>query len=162
MAVFQINAVPAFIQLLSSPNLKLRDNSAWALGNIAGDCPQLRDHVISQGVLQPYRHPDAGRDPDQHAPVWHLDPLEHVPWQVARPELRVGPAGSASRRWPSCSTTTTRASRRTRRGGCRTPPTRRGGCRTPPTTNAKIQVVVNAGVVERLVELLGSLIKRPA
>ena len=54
MAVFQINAVPAFIQLLSSPNLKLRDNSAWALGNIAGDCPQLRDHVISQGVLQPF------------------------------------------------------------------------------------------------------------
>ena len=53
MAVVQANAVPAFIRLLSSPNMELREQSVWALGNIAGDCPQLRDYVISQGVLQP-------------------------------------------------------------------------------------------------------------
>lgn len=53
MAVVQQNAVPALIRLLSSPNMELREQSVWALGNIAGDCPQLRDYVISNGVLQP-------------------------------------------------------------------------------------------------------------
>lgn len=53
MTVVQANAVPALIRLLASPNMELREQSVWALGNIAGDCPQLRDYVIAQGVLQP-------------------------------------------------------------------------------------------------------------
>jgi len=53
MAVVRAEAVPQFIRLLASPNVDLREQSVWALGNIAGDCPELRDYVIEQGVLQP-------------------------------------------------------------------------------------------------------------
>ncbi len=35
--VIEAGAVPILIRLLSSPNEEIRTQSAWALGNIAGD-----------------------------------------------------------------------------------------------------------------------------
>jgi importin subunit alpha-2 len=29
------------------------EQAVWALGNIAGDGPELRDHVIEQGIIKP-------------------------------------------------------------------------------------------------------------
>jgi importin subunit alpha-1 len=51
MAVVQAGAVPIFIQLLSSPNRDIKEQSVWALGNIAGDCSQLRDFVIRSDAI---------------------------------------------------------------------------------------------------------------
>lgn len=42
-----------FIQLLGSPNEDVREQSIWALGNIAGDSPDCRDYVLNNGVLPP-------------------------------------------------------------------------------------------------------------
>ncbi len=52
-AVVQANAVPLFLQLLSSPHQNVCEQAVWALGNIIGDGPVLRDYVINLGVVQP-------------------------------------------------------------------------------------------------------------
>ena len=52
-AVVMAGAVPVFIQLLSSPAESVCEQAVWALGNIIGDGPQLRDYCISQGVVDP-------------------------------------------------------------------------------------------------------------
>ncbi|XP_047330906.1 importin subunit alpha-1a-like [Impatiens glandulifera] len=44
-------AIPIFVKLLSSPNEETREQSVWALGNIAGDSPRCRDLVISHGAI---------------------------------------------------------------------------------------------------------------
>lgn len=53
MAVAQSGAVPHFVRLLSSPNIEVQEQSVWALGNICGDGPALRDMVLSCGILAP-------------------------------------------------------------------------------------------------------------
>lgn len=47
------NAVPIFIQLLGSPEADVREQAVWALGNIAGDSPELRDTVLKLHALPP-------------------------------------------------------------------------------------------------------------
>jgi len=42
-----------FINILYSKNQELREKSSWALGNIAGDSPVLRDRLIASGALAP-------------------------------------------------------------------------------------------------------------
>jgi hypothetical protein len=51
--VINAEAVPQFINLLSSPVLDVREQAVWALGNIAGDSPLCRDYVLQQGALRP-------------------------------------------------------------------------------------------------------------
>lgn len=46
-------AVPIFIELLSSPEADVREQAVWALGNIAGDSPELRDRVLGANALMP-------------------------------------------------------------------------------------------------------------
>lgn len=46
-------AVPLFLQLLTSQHQNVCEQAVWALGNIIGDGPQLRDYVIQLGVVQP-------------------------------------------------------------------------------------------------------------
>lgn len=46
-------AVPQFVRLVSSPHVNVSEQAVWALGNIAGDGPSLRDYVIHQGVMKP-------------------------------------------------------------------------------------------------------------
>ena len=38
---------------MSSPNPDVREQAIWALGNIAGDSPTCRDHVLQAGALYP-------------------------------------------------------------------------------------------------------------
>lgn len=51
--VLEQGSVPAFISLLRSPNVDVREQAVWALGNIAGDSHTCRDLVLSHGALQP-------------------------------------------------------------------------------------------------------------
>lgn len=46
-------AVVSFVKLLRSPHTNVAEQAVWALGNIAGDGPDLRDFVIKAGIVQP-------------------------------------------------------------------------------------------------------------
>ena len=41
------------MELLNSPHQNVCEQAVWALGNIIGDGPNLRDYVIGLGVVQP-------------------------------------------------------------------------------------------------------------
>ncbi|XP_056165373.1 importin subunit alpha-4-like isoform X2 [Syzygium oleosum] len=51
--IIQLGSIPKFVRLLSSSVADVREQVVWALGNIAGDSPNCRDHVLSGGALVP-------------------------------------------------------------------------------------------------------------
>nr|KAJ0190671.1 hypothetical protein LSAT_V11C800442100 [Lactuca sativa] len=51
--VIDHGVVPIFVKLLASPSDDVREQAVWALGNVAGDSPKCRDHVLEQGALIP-------------------------------------------------------------------------------------------------------------
>jgi hypothetical protein len=51
--VVEGGALPQLIRLLMSGNSDIREQCAWCLGNIAGDCTDLRDMVLQNGALTP-------------------------------------------------------------------------------------------------------------
>ncbi|XP_037720470.1 importin subunit alpha-3-like [Drosophila subpulchrella] len=51
--VVAAGTVPFFLEFLKSENLNVYEPALWALGNIIGDGPLLRDFVIRMGVVQP-------------------------------------------------------------------------------------------------------------
>lgn len=53
LQVVTAGAVPLFLRLLTSPATTVSEQAVWALGNIIGDGPILRDYVINLGVVQP-------------------------------------------------------------------------------------------------------------
>ncbi|XP_074658026.1 importin subunit alpha-4-like [Tubulanus polymorphus] len=52
-AVVSANAVPLFLHLLTSPHQNVCEQAVWALGNIIGDGPCLRDYVIQHNAVDP-------------------------------------------------------------------------------------------------------------
>lgn len=50
-AVIDSGAVPELVEILRSPSMDVREQAAWALGNVAGDSPIMRDYVIATGIL---------------------------------------------------------------------------------------------------------------
>jgi importin subunit alpha-1 len=52
MAVVNANAIPLFCQLLEVPSADVREQALWALANIAGENPQLRDLVLGYNAVE--------------------------------------------------------------------------------------------------------------
>lgn len=52
-AIVEAGAVPPLVQLLTSTHADVREQSAWCLGNIAGDSTALRDVVLASNAMQP-------------------------------------------------------------------------------------------------------------
>lgn len=52
-SVVDAGALPLFVMLLNSPSPEVREQSAWCLGNIAGDSTTLRDSVLAAGAMDP-------------------------------------------------------------------------------------------------------------
>ena len=55
-ALVDAKAIPGFVHLLCSKNDDLREQSIWALGNIAGDCPEFRDRILEEDALKYLLH----------------------------------------------------------------------------------------------------------
>ncbi|KAF8039311.1 hypothetical protein BT93_B1753 [Corymbia citriodora subsp. variegata] len=51
--IIQLGSIPKFVRLLGSSVAGVRKQVVWALGNVAGDSPNCRDHVLSGGALVP-------------------------------------------------------------------------------------------------------------
>jgi importin subunit alpha-6/7 len=49
----QPHAIQHLINLLRSPSAEVREQSAWCLGNIAGDGPGYRDTLLQCGAMEP-------------------------------------------------------------------------------------------------------------
>ncbi|CAF0900064.1 unnamed protein product [Adineta steineri] len=52
-AVADANALPYLLRLLHSTHSNVCEQAVWALGNLIGDGPRLRDYAIELGVIQP-------------------------------------------------------------------------------------------------------------
>ncbi|CAF1269460.1 unnamed protein product [Rotaria magnacalcarata] len=52
-AVADANAFPYLLRLLHSPHANVCEQAVWALGNLIGDGPRLRDYAIELGVIKP-------------------------------------------------------------------------------------------------------------
>ncbi|KAG9026175.1 Importin subunit alpha-4 [Tulasnella sp. UAMH 9824] len=53
-AVVEAGAIPKLIKLSASPNEDLSDSAVWALANIVGDSPNLRDRVEDEGGIDAF------------------------------------------------------------------------------------------------------------
>ena len=51
--VVSAGALPVLINCLQDPESKIVDQAVWAIGNIAGDSPALRDMVLQLGGIAP-------------------------------------------------------------------------------------------------------------
>uniref|UniRef100_A0A1J3G096 Importin subunit alpha n=1 Tax=Noccaea caerulescens TaxID=107243 RepID=A0A1J3G096_NOCCA len=51
--IIESGAVPIFVQLLTTGDEDVREQAVWALGNIAGDSPRCRDLVLNFGAMMP-------------------------------------------------------------------------------------------------------------
>jgi len=53
IALVQQGTIIYLVKKLRHPNLKIAEQAIWALGNIAGDSPELRDAVLKWGAIYP-------------------------------------------------------------------------------------------------------------
>lgn len=51
--IVETGAAKTFIKLLDSPHPEVREQAVWALGNVAGDCPECRDYLLNSGIMLP-------------------------------------------------------------------------------------------------------------
>jgi len=151
--VVEHGALPLFVELLQSPNDDVREQAVWALGNIAGDSPNLRDLVLQSGGLNPIMqvlHQSEKTSLTRNA-TWALSNLCRGKPQPPLDWVSPGLATLAQLMHASDVEVLTDA--------CWAISYLSDG------SNANIQAVIQAGVVQRLVELLAhdsALVQTPA
>lgn len=144
MAVVNAHAVPEFVRLLSSQHDNVCEQAVWALGNIAGDGPQLRDFVVRSGIVHPLL---ALVKPDAAAPY-----LRNVSWTISNLCRNKDPAPSyevVKQCLPTLNILLNHEDSEVLGDVCWAFSYLTDG------TSEKIDAVVNQGVVPRLVHLLG-------
>ncbi|KAJ4881179.1 Importin subunit alpha-2 [Raphanus sativus] len=140
--VIEHGAVPIFVQLLASPSDDVREQAIWALGNVAGDSPRCRDLVLGHGALLPLLS-----QLNEHA---KLSMLRNATWTLSnfcrgKPQP---PFDQVSPALPALERLIHSTDEEVLTDACWALSYLSDG------TNDKIQSVIQAGVVPRLVELL--------
>ena len=140
--VIEHNAVPIFVQLLHSPSDDVREQAVWALGNIAGDSSKCRDLVLQHNALFPLL-----QQLNEHA---KLSMLRNATWTLSnfcrgKPPPHFEQAKPAL---PALAKLIHSTDEEVLTDACWALSYLSDG------TNDKIQAVIEAGVVRRLVELL--------
>ncbi|KAI3826039.1 hypothetical protein L1987_00081 [Smallanthus sonchifolius] len=140
--VIDHGAVPIFVKLLASSSDDVREQAVWALGNVAGDSPRCRDLVLGHGALIPLLS-----QLNEHA---KLSMLRNATWTLSN-FCRGKPQPSFEQTRPALP-----ALERLIRSNDEEVLT--DACWAlsylSDGTNDKIQAVIDAGVCQRLVELL--------
>ncbi|XP_045114026.1 importin subunit alpha-1-like [Portunus trituberculatus] len=142
-AVATSGAVVSFVKLLRSPHTNVAEQAVWALGNIAGDGPKLRDFVIKAGIVQPLL--------ELIGPDTEHSFLRNVTWTLSnlcRNKNPSPPFEVVKQCLPALSHLICHVDKEVQGDACWALSYLTDG------TNEKIQEVVDAGVVPRLVELL--------
>ncbi|KAI3834411.1 hypothetical protein MKX03_032522 [Papaver bracteatum] len=142
--LIESGAVPILIRLFGSPSYDVREQSVWAIGNIAGDSPKFRDLVLAQGALIPLLQ----QLNNEHAT---LDMLRYATWTLSNfcsgkaqtPFEQIRPALPALKRLIHST------DEEVLTYACRALSYFSEGC-----TNDKIKAVIEANFCPRLVELL--------
>ena len=52
LCVVESGSIPIFVNLMTHPNAEIREQAILALGNVAGETPQLRNLVLEHNVLE--------------------------------------------------------------------------------------------------------------
>jgi importin subunit alpha-2 len=143
--VVRSGAVPMFISLLSSPFPNLRDQAVWALGNIAGDGSECREIVINCGIIQPLL---ACICPDIK-----INHLRNITWAISnlcRNKNPVPSLDTIQKLLPALAQLVVHEDKEVVSDSCWALSYITDG------SSDRIQAVINIGVIQRLVLLIGS------
>lgn len=146
-AVVEGGAVPAFINLVSSPHPHISEQAIWALGNIAGDGSNYRDLVIKHGGLQPLLTVLASHELSAFPPGY----LRNVTWTLSnlcRNKNPAPPLSAVQQLLPALLRLLHHDDRGVLADTCWAVSYLTDG------SNERIEVLVQAGLVPRLVQLL--------
>ncbi|XP_048846408.1 importin subunit alpha-1-like [Brienomyrus brachyistius] len=148
-AVVEGGAVPAFINLIRSPDVHVSEQAIWALGNIAGDGSAYRDKVIKHGgvaaLLSKLAVPDLS--------VFTLGYLRNVTWTLSnlcRNKNPAPPLAAVQQILPTLVQLLHQSDKEVLADTCWAVSYLTDG------PNDRIEVVLQAGLMTRLVQLLGS------
>lgn len=137
-------AAKTFIKLLESPHPEVREQAVWALGNVAGDCPECRDYLLNSGIMKPLLH--LLRESEQNVSL-----IRNAVWTLSNLCRGKQPAADFNQvkdSLPVLAKLLTHSDPEVLSDSCWAISYL---CDGP---NEKIQMVLNAGVARRLVELL--------
>ncbi|KAM7386375.1 hypothetical protein PAMA_009140 [Pampus argenteus] len=148
-AVVGGGAIPAFINLVTSPHQHISEQAVWALGNIAGDGSALRDKVIKHGAVAPLLSLLAVPDLSVLAPGY----LRNVTWTLSnlcRNKNPSPPIAAIQEILPTLIRLLHHDDKEVLADACWAVSYLTDG------SNDRIDVVVQTGLCSRLVKLLGS------
>jgi len=78
--VSAVGLIPKLISLVGEPSLEVATQSAWALGNIAGDSPAQRDSCLHAGLLRQLEVVAGDALDDEHPSKFRTELMRQVAW----------------------------------------------------------------------------------
>lgn len=145
--VVDAGAIPAFINLVSSPQPHVSEQAIWALGNIAGDGPDFRDLIIKLEGLKPLlRLLDV-----PNLSIYSSDYLHNLTWTIAnlcRNKNPAPPLEAVKQMLPALARLLHNEDIQVLSDACW------AVSHLTDSSNERIELVVRAGLVPQLVRLL--------